>query len=88
MSLCGGPDHGRRQLGWQSGFDNQAVSFPDQQIADVQCDSDPVLPVQCLFAVAGVVLVLDIVVDQRGLVEAFHRDGQAAQGPGLQTRGR
>ena len=53
----------------------QAVAFADEQVAHVQRDGGAVFLVQRLLAVAERVVVLDVIVDERGLVEALDGDG-------------
>ena len=52
---------------------NKAVSQPDQMIADVDGLPRPVLAMQGFFAVTILVIVLNIVVNQRGFVKGFNR---------------
>ena len=56
----------------------EAVALTDEQVADIEGNSHTVFFVQRLLAVAEAVVVLDVVVDERGFVEAFHRDGDLA----------
>ena len=61
---------------------DQAIAQADQVIADVDRRADAVLAVQRLPAVAEGVVVLDVVVDQRRLVERLDGQGGAADGVG------
>ena len=67
----------RRSLpgGNRAGAD-QAIPFADQQVAHIQGHRQAVFLVQGLFAITRRVVVLDVVVDERGLVETLdgHRD--------------
>ena len=58
---------------------DQPVAFAEQVVADVQRDGHAVGFVQGGRAVARGVAVFDVVVDQRGLVEALDGDGDFSQ---------
>ena len=51
---------------------DEAIPFADEQIAHVQRNGNAMLFVQRLFAVTQRVVVLDVIVDQRRFVKAFH----------------
>ena len=57
---------------------DQAIAQADQVVADVDGRRRAVLPVDRLFAVAEGVVVLDVVVNERGLVERLDRHGRPA----------
>ena len=79
LAFGGDAQHRGFLLGARVAGGEQPVAFADQQVADIQRDGHAVLLVQRLLAVARGVVVLDVVVDERGLVEAFHRHGDFAQ---------
>ena len=81
FALAGGGDgdHGGALFGADVRGGEQAVAFADEEVADIQRDGDAMLGVQRGLAVARGVLVLDVVVDERGLVEAFDGDGDFLQ---------
>ena len=79
LSFGGHSDHFRPSLGRSLAGGEQPIALANQQIAHVQCHRDPVLLVQRLFAVTERVVVLDVVVDQRRLVEALDRHGHLAE---------
>jgi hypothetical protein len=53
----------------------EAIAFADEQVADVQGHRNAVFGVQRGFAVAFGVAVLDVIVNERGLVEDLDGDG-------------
>ena len=55
---------------------DQPIALAQQEVARVERDGHAVLGVQRALAVALVVAVLDVVVHQRGLVEALDRSGE------------
>ena len=73
----------RRQLGpdlrREVALRQQPVAFPDEEVTGVERRRHAVRGVQRGLAVAARVAVLDVVVDQRGLVEALHGHGHLAQ---------
>jgi hypothetical protein len=75
----GDPQHGRDPLRRRLDLADQPVALAEQKVADVQRNRHAVLGVHGGLLVAGGVGVLDVVVDQRGLVEALHGDRQPLQ---------
>ena len=76
----GGNLHHRRALFRRDPAGGQeAVSLPDQQVADIQGNWDAVFLVEGFFAVPGGVIVLDVVMDKGSLVEAFDGEGGLAE---------
>ena len=59
----------------RSAFADEAVAFSDEQVSRIQRHRDPVLGIQGGLVVPAVILVLDVIVDERGLVEKFGREG-------------
>ncbi len=57
---------------------DEAISQPDQIVADVDRRPHPVPAMQCFAAVAIQVIVLDVVVDERSFVEGLDRHRHAA----------
>ncbi len=88
LAFGGDAEHLDFLLGAGAARGEQAVTFADEQVADIQRDGDAVFFVQRLFAVTLRVVVLDVVVDERGFVEAFDGDGDLAQILGQRRAGR
>ena len=61
----------------------QAVTFAQQQVSDIDGHRNAVNGVDGRLAVAQAVRVLDVIVDQGGLVEAFDGDGGALRVSGI-----
>ena len=80
MAFCGRAYHLQPGRCRRVELTEQAVTFPEQEIADVQRHRLPVGFVERLFAVAHRVAVLDVIVDQRRLVETFDSNRCAANG--------
>jgi len=80
VSFGRGAEHARPRRFGQGRLGEQAVALAEQQVADVQGHRNAVTAVERQVAVAVVVAVLDVVVDERGLVEALDRHGDLAQG--------
>ena len=57
---------------------DQAIAQADQVVADVDRGRHAVAPVNRFLAVAEGVVVLDVVVNERGLVERLDRHGRPA----------
>jgi len=68
----------RAAPGRQARLRDEPVPLAQQEVAHVQGDRHAVFVVEGQLAVAAVVAVLDVVVDQRGLVEALDGQGQGA----------
>ena len=66
-------------VGREIALREQSVTLADEKVADVERRRDAVRGVQRGLAVAARVAVLDVVVDQRRLVEALHRHRDLAQ---------
>ena len=62
---------------------DQPVAQADEEVADVDRLSHAVYAVQRGAAVAELVVVLDVVVDQRGLVQGLDRQGERRIGRGI-----
>ena len=79
--MAGGGDAEQfdRPLGGHIQLADQSVAFPKQEVADVQRDRDTVIDVHRALAVAHIVSVFDVVVDEGGLVETLDRDRELAQ---------
>ena len=75
MAARGDEEHLRLRGIARLAFADEAVTLTDQQITRVQGDGDAVLGVQGGLVVAAVVLVLDVVVDERGFVEELGGEG-------------
>src|SRR5687767_8970991 len=79
LAKGGGAQHGDARGGRDFRLANQPVPFADEQIADVKRDGDAVFGVECGFAIAGSVIVLDIIVHEGRFVKTFNRDSDAPQ---------
>ena len=80
MALGGHAQHGRLEPPGKTVAADQPVAFADEQVAHVQGDAHAPAFVQGGRAIAEAVAVFDVVVDERGLVEAL--DGQSSQATG------
>lgn len=78
MALGGNLNQSRTDGGRGVALGDQPVALADQQVADVQRDGNSMLGVQRWLALARIIAVFDIVVNQRGLVKTFDGDGEFA----------
>jgi len=68
------------------GLDEEPITLAQKQIANVQRNRNAMLRMERLLAVAMRVAVFDVVVDERCLVEAFHRDRHPLHVPVRRTQ--
>src|SRR5262245_53477549 len=73
MAGGGNTHHLRYHMSRRARFGQQTVAFPHQQIAYIERDGYAVLGMYRLAAVALGISILNVVVDERGLVKTFHR---------------
>ena len=59
------------------GRSDQSIPLSHQKVPDIESDGHPVGGMQGLFAVALIVFIFDVIMNQRGLVETFHRHADA-----------
>ena len=79
LAFGGDADHLGFLFGAGAAGGEQAVAFADEQVADIERNGEAVFFVQRFFAVTLRVVVLDVVVNERGLVKALDGDGDFAQ---------
>ena len=59
---------------------DQAIAQADQVVADIDGRGHAMPPMQRLMAVTVFIIVLDVVVHERGFVKSFHRHGDSTYG--------
>ena len=69
------------------GFRKQTIAFADEQVTGIQRYRHAILLVQRLLAIALGILVLDIVMDQRGFMKALDGYGDFAESAGKGASG-
>src|SRR5690606_16482048 len=75
MAARGAGEHRDLAFGGGLAFGEQTIALADEPVADVEGDGHAVLFVKRSLAVALAIAILDVVVDERRLVEALDRGG-------------
>src|SRR5260370_6136391 len=79
LTGCRNADHLRLLLRTGPACRDEAIAFTNEKIADVESHGDSEFLVESFFAVTLRVVVFDVIVNQRGFVEALHGDGNLPQ---------